>query len=1127
VALSTRELLLILRARDEASRVVRTFSQGMNNMDRATKQAMDRQIGLGTAISTAGVAVAAAGVAAIKWFDASAKKAGEYQRAAALTRTQIDNVGTSIKQVADIGKRVGGAIGAPFEQLQPTLFDIFSSMDVGLKDAENMLAGFARAGVAGQTDVQTAARATIAIMNAFNVPVAKVNDVLDFQFQLVRKGVGTYEEFATTIGRSIPSAVRSGQTYQTLGGMLAYLTRNGLSAAMATASAGRALDAISNPKTVTNLKDLGKFIAAAVGPKGMQQLQKASGTANMAAFLKSLSVNALDAKGKFKPLVQIVGEMQKAMDGLSKPQRAAVLQNLFKGAGGTIQARRFFDVVLSGKGEVKDFTNMVVAMQHANGQAGAAFKTMADTYSTKLQLMKNRWEILRIEVGEMFLPKLTKVIDVVSNLISWWNKLDPGLRSAIVRFTVIASAAAVIVGTIMAIVGAFILFSAGLAAAGFTLGVFAGIILGIVAVLAIVAIAVFFAIKYWDKLKAVFIIVKDAIVDFVKASVGWIMGTFVPAAKNAGSTVYNFFARPIKAAIDFVWPLLQQFGGWWADTFGPIIADAVDFAISKWQEIKTWAGQTFPPIRDTVVDAWNRIKAITEFVWPAIRFLINKAVSLIVATVKFGWDIIKVIFTVGASIIYNIWQGLSRGLPNIFKGMWLIIKGILGGALQIIMGILQVFIGLFTGNWKLMWQGIQKIFAGIWSIIQGIFRGGWNIILGVLKIFAGTFQRTWDTLWGGIKTGAQRTAEAVKKFWDRIKEYASSPVRFMINTVYNNGIVRFWNAIIGKIPGMAKLGTIKGFAAGGPVGGRPTTNRRRDDTLAMVQRGEYIMPVDRTRKYFGLLEAMRNGGLPGFADGGLIDRIKKAGAGVLGGRAKDIAQEGLGNVFGAGLSWVRGQISSHLTDPGLEQALAKLATAPLDKLLEVIKGKEASQGGSFINGIGKAPGNVAGNAALGKSLAASLYAWTGAQWNALYTLWQGESGWNNNAQNPTSTAYGIAQFLNSTWAGVGASKTSSAAGQIVAGLKYISQVYGNPSRALGAWMSRSPHWYDNGGVINEEIRGIGMRSGRAYGFGGSGPETVSPGVGGASQVFYITTQEIDPRKHAADLGWELALRVGG
>ncbi|WJN63230.1 hypothetical protein [Streptomyces phage phiScoe45] len=95
---------------------------------------------------------------------------------------------------------------------------------------------------------------------------------------------------------------------------------------------------------------------------------------------------------------------------------------------------------------------------------------------------------------------------------------------------------------------------------------------------------------------------------------------------------------------------------------------------------------------------------------------------------------------------------------------------------------------------------------------------------------------------------------------------------------------------------------------------------------------------------------------------------------------------------------------------------------------------------------------------LGKAAAAKR-GWTGAEWRALEDLWTRESDWNPHAQNPTSTAYGIAQFLDNTWASYGIDKTSDAARQIEAGLRYIEARYGKPSAALAFWLNRYPHWY--------------------------------------------------------------------
>lgn len=58
--------------------------------------------------------------------------------------------------------------------------------------------------------------------------------------------------------------------------------------------------------------------------------------------------------------------------------------------------------------------------------------------------------------------------------------------------------------------------------------------------------------------------------------------------------------------------------------------------------------------------------------------------------------------------------------------------------------------------------------------------------------------------------------------------------------------------------------------------------------------------------------------------------------------------------------------------------------------------------------------------------------------------------WNPNADNPYSTAYGIGQFLDSTWAGTGIAKTNDPRQQILAMLIYIKNrpQYGSPQAAL-------------------------------------------------------------------------------
>src|SRR5690606_32665351 len=131
--------------------------------------------------------------------------------------------------------------------------------------AEMILRGFSRGAVAGQVELTDAGRATIAILNAWGLEAEEINRVMDVQFQLVRKGVGDYSEFATTIGNSIPAAVAAGQSVESLSGMLAFMTRQGLSAARASTSAARALELVARPNVQKNLEDYGVTVKDANG----------------------------------------------------------------------------------------------------------------------------------------------------------------------------------------------------------------------------------------------------------------------------------------------------------------------------------------------------------------------------------------------------------------------------------------------------------------------------------------------------------------------------------------------------------------------------------------------------------------------------------------------------------------------------------------------------------------------------------------------------------------------------------------------------------------------------------------------------------------------------------------------
>jgi phage-related protein len=191
------------------------------------------------------------------------------------------------------------------------------------------------------------------------------------------------------------------------------------------------------------------------------------------------------------------------------------------------------------------------------------------------------------------------------------------------------------------------------------------------------------------------------------------------------------------------------------------------------------------------------------------------------------------------------------------------------------------------------------------------------------------------------------------------------------------------------------------------------------------------------------------------------------------------------------LTWLKDQIGDMLGladklpggSPYLDALKAfggKIAKDTWDFLL----GKAKEFIGSIVSSIGGAIAGVfgGGSGQAAVQAAASAYGWgTGPQWAALQYIVSHESGFNPTAQNPTSTAYGMFQFLDSTWASVGGSKTSDPGVQAALGMKYIQSRYGTPINAQAFWNAH--HWYANGGLVTRPTFGL---------IGESGPEVVLP-----------------------------------
>lgn len=78
-------------------------------------------------------------------------------------------------------------------------------------------------------------------------------------------------------------------------------------------------------------------------------------------------------------------------------------------------------------------------------------------------------------------------------------------------------------------------------------------------------------------------------------------------------------------------------------------------------------------------------------------------------------------------------------------------------------------------------------------------------------------------------------------------------------------------------------------------------------------------------------------------------------------------------------------------------------------------------------------------------------------WESFKSLIDKESKWKCDAQNPSSTAYGLGQLLDSTWKLTSYKKSKDCHIQLDATIEYVQKVYKTPNNAWKFW--KANNWY--------------------------------------------------------------------
>ena len=134
-------------------------------------------------------------------------------------------------------------------------------------------------------------------------------------------------------------------------------------------------------------------------------------------------------------------------------------------------------------------------------------------------------------------------------------------------------------------------------------------------------------------------------------------------------------------------------------------------------------------------------------------------------------------------VLKAVWEGFCQILAPVFETAFSVISTVLGTVLDGITGLLDVFIGLFTGNWSQLWTGVKEIFSGIWNGITGVFSAALVMIQCIADTVLGWFGTSWNEVWTGISTFFANIWNGIVSFftgiWETIKNVVQTGVMFI------------------------------------------------------------------------------------------------------------------------------------------------------------------------------------------------------------------------------------------------------------------------------------------------------------------------------------------------------------
>ena len=413
----------------------------------------------------------------------------------------------------------------------------------------------------------------------------------------------------------------------------------------------------------------------------------------------------------------------------------------------------------------------------------------------------------------------------------------------------------------------------------------------------------------------------------------WFMNTLWPGMKAAidgiGAVFTWLYQNAIKPAWDGIKFAIDAVAGW----FSTSVAPGMKATTSGIGSVFTWLYQNI------IKPVFDGIMFVIKLWWTGVKmyfgFVKNIIMNVLVPAFKKIWEIVSFVFKLVGTIISTTWNSAIKpiftaivrfivdrlikqfnNLKNNVTIVWNAMKSIMGTVWNWLKAnVFQPIMNWITAKIVIPFQVMQRKVKYTWALVKQILKAGWDwmkahvfspIMNWVQDRVVASFNKmrnSINSIWSKVRNllrngwifikdkvfspmmnfikkdvpGAfEKGKDAIGKAWDKVKSVAKKPVKFVIETVINKGIIdkfrevgKFFKMKDKDLPTHVSLP--KGFATGGYTGAG-----RKYKPAGVVHADEYVLRKEAQRKLSrnygrGTLDHMnRFGTIPGYAKGGMV-----------------------------------------------------------------------------------------------------------------------------------------------------------------------------------------------------------------------------------------------------------------